>query len=537
MNGVHITTLILAQSKNKSAFPLLEKALDSSSKEVRKFAGNQILNVSGIKHLAKLINKFEPSDEIMIQLFNSRRDKIFPALRAAIAGNDPYLARNAFRIIYTQRYYEILPSMLLTFLDQDKTEEENNALSEGILKLLEKYVQALEERKNRRRLHDTVLSEIASVLLQGLKDFHRNDPELFLIVFFQLYMFMNDKHSALLKLIYTPTSAFHAAVHRFLVFRQEPYLFRFVIHCLGSTNPPPVVINAFAKRFDVPFIAYFLKSLTEPVSATLKANLTAVQPIEWLHSFRGLLEQLDEQAQVGLAILVQYAGLSDNEVQQKLRDMFQYGKGKGRLKALTVLSQFTGEQINQLIWDAGGDSDPLVQAEALVLLTKRDIPNANFRILQFANSPHEIVRETIQKLLPNFRLSRFFEMFDQLTEEQRRSMFNVVKVLDSQIIGELAQILSIGEPRDQAKALLCIDYGAMILPLEDSLCGVLAKGELPAIRMKAAEMLVQGQRELSRSTLVQALHRDPDPAVRAAAKNTLEKRPPLWEQSKNPPNR
>ncbi|MDR1142282.1 MAG: hypothetical protein LBL62_11355 [Planctomycetaceae bacterium] len=533
MTGVNVTTQILAQSKNKAAIPLLEKALDSSSQEIRKSAGSQLINVSGTKSIPKLINKFDPADETIVKLFNAHRDKVFSALRTAIAGEDPYLARNAFRIVYTQRYFEILPSMLLTFLNQNKTQEENLSLSEGILRLVERYVQALEERKNRRRLHETILSEIVLVLLRGLKDFHRNDPDLFLVVFLHLYMFMTDKHSSLTKLLYIPSSAFHGVFHRFLTSGREPYIFRFVTYCLDNPNPPPMVLAAFSKRVDIPFIAYFLKNIAEePISVYLKANLAAVFPIEWLNSFHSLLDQLDEQAQAGLAVLIQYAGLSGNEVQSKLLTLFRLGKGKGRLKALTALTRFSGEQIDQFIWETCADTDPNIQAEALTILSKRDIPNANFRILQFANSSHEIVRETIQKLLPNFRLSRFFEMFDQLTEEQRRAMFNVVKVLDSQTVNELAQILAIGEPLDKAKALLCVDYGSMVLSLEDSLCGVLAKGELSAIRVKAAELLATGQRELSRSTLVQALHRDPDPTVRAAAKNSLEKRPAQWEQHK-----
>ncbi|MDR0335545.1 MAG: hypothetical protein LBI18_00460, partial [Planctomycetaceae bacterium] len=424
MIGVNITTQILAQSKNNAAIPLLEKALNSSSEEVRRSAGNQLIAVSGMKILLKLIDQFEPTDETMVHLFNIHRDKIFSALRVAIASDDPYLARNAFRIIYTQRYFELLPSMLLTFLNQDKTEEESNSLSEGILKLLEKYVQALEERKHRRRFHETILSEIVTVLLRGLKDFHRNDPDLFLVVFLRLYAFMTDKHSSLTKLFYIPTSILYGVTHRFLISRQEPYVFRFLVHCFDHPNPPPIVLAAFSKRSDLPFIVYFLRNITEPISVALKANLATVYPIEWLVSFASLLDQLDEQTQAGLAIFVQHAGLSQSEVQLKLLGLFHRGKSQGRLKALTALAQFSGDQIDQFIWDAGGDADPNIQAEALTLLTKRNIPNANFRILQFANSPHKIVRETIRRLLPNFRLSRFFEMFDQLTEEQRRSMFN-----------------------------------------------------------------------------------------------------------------
>ncbi|MDR1963408.1 MAG: hypothetical protein LBQ50_06490 [Planctomycetaceae bacterium] len=529
--GIHTTILTLTQSKNKAVIPLLEKALDSSSNAVRKAAGNQLIALNGAKGVLKLISKFDPADETLVDLFNSNRERVFPALRTAISGNDPQLARNAFRIVYTQRFFEILPSMLNAFLNQDKTEAENASLSEGILKLVAKYVQALEERKNRRRLQKTVLSEIVGVLANGLRDFHRNDPDLFLIVFLQLAVFLTEKHSVLTKLLYNPSSALHAVIRRLLFTGKEPYLFRFVVHCLDNPNPPPIALTVFSKRFDIPFISYFLKNLEEPVSVSLKTNLAGLQQIEWLVAFHDLLEQLDEQAQSGLVILVQNLGFPDNEVQAKLLDLFHDGNGKSRVAALAALARFPGEQMDQLVWDACGDTDPNVQAAALSLLGRRNITNANFRILQFANSSHQIVQETIQKLLPDFRLPRFFEMFDQLTEEQRRSMFHVVKVLDPQIVSELSQILVIGEPREKAKALICIGYGGMVLPLEDSLCGVLAKGEMPAIRNKAAELLAAGQRELSRSTLVQAFHRDPDPTVRATAKNSLEKRPAYWEKS------
>jgi hypothetical protein len=283
---------------------------------------------------------------------------------------------------------------------------------------------------------------------------------------------------------------------------------------------------------DIPFIAFFLKNLEKPISLSMKANLAKLERIKWLDSFQNLLASLEEDAQSGLVLLIQNIGLSEAEIQIKLLTIFRSGKSKARLDALTALMQFSGEQIDRLVWDASGDTDPEVQVEALSSLGERNISNSNSRILQFADSPDEHVRETVQKLMPNFKFSRFFEMFDRLSEEQRRTMFNLVKILDSQTVDSLTKILTIGEPMEQAKALVCIDYGGMVPVLEDSLCNILSKGEIPVIRVKAAELLAAGQRELSRSTLVQALHRDPVPEVRAAAKASLEKRPTYWNTAK-----
>jgi hypothetical protein len=51
---------------------------------------------------------------------------------------------------------------------------------------------------------------------------------------------------------------------------------------------------------------------------------------------------------------------------------------------------------------------------------------------------------------------------------------------------------------------------------------------MSTLRSKAAEQLAAGQQDESRSMLVQALHRDVNPEVRAAARKSLEERPTFW---------
>jgi HEAT repeat protein len=151
------------------------------------------------------------------------------------------------------------------------------------------------------------------------------------------------------------------------------------------------------------------------------------------------------------------------------------------------------------------------------------------RLLQFADSPHEQVRETVFELLPNIRFDRFFQTFDKISEEQRRTLFKLVKVMDPETVNELAKLLAESEPLVKIKALLCIGYGDLVPALEDAVCGVLTDGETPLLRIAAAKLLAKGRREMSRSILVQALHRDNDPVVRAAAKTSLENRPVAWK--------
>jgi HEAT repeat protein len=253
--------------------------------------------------------------------------------------------------------------------------------------------------------------------------------------------------------------------------------------------------------------------------------------LAWAGSIDSFLNQFDSEAQCGLVLLLQNMKLPEEELQTLLLNVFEHGSDEGRLAALSALAAFSGAAVDRLVWEAAGDANPTIQVEALTQLNTRTIPNAAARIMQFVESPHEEVRDTIQKLLPNFRFNRFMQTFEQLDDERRRRMFTIVRQLDKQTPTELIKMLSSAEPLVRAKALLCIDYCNEIVPLvEDALCDILTLDEMPKLRCKAAEQLVAGRREESRMTLVQALHRDASPEVRTAAKSSLEKRPAHWHQ-------
>jgi hypothetical protein len=353
-----------------------------------------------------------------------------------------------------------------------------------------------------------------------------------LTVYLRLYPFFSEAgvdHDLYLQLR-LPNSPVYVATYRRLLKESEPYLFQLITRCLDRLKPPPVVPQIIAERADFPFLTALFKSIKKPLSLELKANLANLPPLAWIGQIDSFLDQFDAESQCGFVLLLQNLKLKADELQTYLLKVFEYGKDKGRAAALSALTAFTGAGINRLIWDASGDEDPTVQVEALTQLNTREIPGAASRIMQFVDSPHEEVRDTIQKLLPNFRFNRFMQTFEQLDDERRRLMFRVVAKLDKQTPVELTKMLNAGEPITKAKALLCIDYCTDLVPLvEDALCDVLMHGETPIMRRKAAEQLVAGMRDESRTTLVQALHRDSSPDVRAAAKNSLEKRPTHWQ--------
>lgn len=528
--GIEKTLRLLAESKNKTAAQLLEAALESSDETVRQHAKRELASLRGGKSLAGLIRRFDPENKELVGVLEESRDKTVQTLRSSLLGSDAELARKALKVVLTQRYFELIPVLLTIFMDQSDRLGDDGALAETIATFVEEFAAALDSRKHRRFLYGKVLPEILKTVSKGLAEFHRNDPTLILRIFLTLYAYTSDEQRNPGALLQNPSSPAYLAMYHLLLKAEEQYVCRFVFYCLDNELPPPLAVTVFSKRQDVDFLGYFFERFDKPASKEFRDNLERIRHVDWLDDrLPSLLADLDDERQPGLVKLVPCLGLSSEQKRAVLETILRDGKPTGRREALGALARYHDERMERTIWNAAEDPDPGVQIAALTLLRDRNSPAATTRIIQFADSPHEAVREAVHELLPQFRLTRYLETFDQMNEEQRRRTFNLIKTIDTNIVDELANMLMLGEPLMKAKALLCVEYGDLVGPLEDSLCGVLAKGEMPSLRGKAAELLAGGRRELSRSALVQALHRDTSPEVCEAAKSSLEKRPPPWK--------
>ena len=535
--GIDLTLQVVAQSKNQAVLGLLETAFQSTSKTIRKAAGQLLVSRRSGRGVDAVIRGFDPANPDLIKLVNDNRDMFVLRLHGAIVDEDATLALPAFRLAYSQNFYEVLPTLAtlcLVFRGQGKSD---GPLHNDFLRFLSKYVDALEKNKlaEHQLLYGMVLPEFSRLLEQKLNEYRFTRHELTLTVYLRLYPFFPDASPAhaLNIPLRLPHSPIYVSAYRHLLNESEPYLFNFITRCLVRLNPPPLVPRIIAERSDIPFLEALFKSIQPPLTQEHRENIANLPPLPWLHRISSFVGNLDLDMQCGLVLLLQNITIKEEKLQACLLKIVEHGSGNGRAAALAALAPFSSPDIDQAIWNASEDAHPAIQIEALKQLSERAMPGAATRIMQFAGSPHEEVRHAIQKLLPNFRFSRFKQTFDQLDDEHRRRMFDVVRKLDPQTPDELAKMLSTGEPSLRAKALMCIDYNLEIVPLvEDALCDVLAHDEIQQLRCKSAAQLVAGRREESRITLVQALHRDADPDVRATAKNSLEKRPTYWNENK-----
>lgn len=534
--GIDLTFQVIAQSKNHAAVGVLEAAFQSSSEWVRKLAGKILVTRRSGQGLEAIIRYFDPTDPSLVELVNDNREKIMIGLHGAIVDPDIAYARQAFRLAYTQNFYEVLPTLAAYCLGPGNQDKSSLSRNNDFLKFLTKYTDALEKNDPSEHylLYNTILPECSKILLHKIEEFRFTRHEFTLTVYLRLYPFFTEvgvDRDLYLKLQLS-NSPVYVAAYRRLLKESEPYLFQLITRCLDRLNPPSIVPQIIAERADIPFLNALLKSIKQPLTLELKTNLAKLPPLTWIGQIDSFVSQFDTEAQSGLVVLLQNINLNEHELLAYLLKLFDRCRGEGRLAVLTALAAFAGADVERLVWDAADADEPAVQVEALTQISTRNLPGAATRIIQFAQSPHEEVRHVIPQMLPYLRFNRFWQTFDQLDDEQRRRMFNVVQQLDQQTSKELQKMLCADEPVLKAKALLCIDYCQAIVPLvETELCEMLLHEKIAKLRCKAAEQLVAGQREVSRTALVQAFHRDADPEVRTAAKKSLEQRPTHWEQN------
>ncbi|MDR1053221.1 MAG: hypothetical protein LBL39_03510, partial [Planctomycetaceae bacterium] len=495
MAGINTTVDVLLRSKNRTAYRVLESGLDSSDPIVRQLSGKSLLSFRGGRGVAQLISRFDPSDEELLSIFRDNRDKVNTGLRAAIAGSDIELAHKAMQIVMTLDFYEVLPVLLTIYMDQSNKTGNDKELESVILVLLDHLALAAESRKNRRLVLRVILPELMRLLWSWLTGYHENDPDMVFRVLIYFNRQLHDDFEILRDYLSNTELPTYPSLEKFVLNVVDERIFEAVFEQMNEREPLPFALAAFSKRCDSTFLSYIFNRMNESASDTLRTNIQGIKRLEWVADAGEYISGWSEEVQLGYLQVIRKLNIPAINLSAMLLDIFRLGKDKARIFALAEIAKIAGEPVNQLIWKAAEDPDPKVQIASFHLLRQRNVPNATLRILQFANSPNADVREAVQGLIPEIRLSNFFDAFESLNEEQRIRRFRVICGSNPMIVEELRSVLLFGEQMLKAKGLLCVEYGNLMATLEDAVCEVLSKGENPALRCKAAQLLANGNRE------------------------------------------
>jgi hypothetical protein len=112
---------------------------------VRKLARNVLVSRRSGQGLETIIRNFDPNDSDLVELVNSNRSKLMSGLHRAIVDPDIAFARQAFRLAYTQSFFEVLPTLAAYCLGPGSQEQGGLSLNADFLKFLNKYAEALDK--------------------------------------------------------------------------------------------------------------------------------------------------------------------------------------------------------------------------------------------------------------------------------------------------------------------------------------------------------------------------------------------------------
>ncbi len=290
---------------------------------------------------------------------------------------------------------------------------------------------------------------------------------------------------------------------------------RLLLSYLDDPHPPSAVLNVISNRCDPKFVRYMLRHLGLEFSPAVRQNLKRIENLAWLKIGGGIIDYLDNAAQVGAVQLVMTAGIPRNQAFSTIKHLLLNGKPAGRREAAHALADFNGADANALALSALGDPDPQVQANILEHIRQRAIPGILPRLVNFTDSPHLAVRRAAQQCLAEYSFPRFVNSFDMLDEEVQRTTGVLVKKVDPQTLPLLREELLSAVRSRRIRGLriaAVLDLSDRVEPL---ILDILRDAD-PDVRSQAAQALAGCRSSAARRALEETLQ-DSSPLVREAA--------------------
>lgn len=529
--GFEQTIRLLAKSNNRAASELLKKATRSSHQGLQKAAYTEMVSSGGQKALTDYLYQLDTLDPHIREVFAQNPGRLAGAIRVAFMSRDPVLQKNAVRAAIIFRVYDLIPTLLHFLTDRvDKRPVTDVPFSELLNRLTKYFVGDIENNHIAESYQHFILLETKDILIKATREFRRNDDPVILKVFLMLGPYVHDNDFQLGQFFRNPTHPIYVVLGNLVQTVNDSYIFQFILESLEAPRVPGFVLAAISNRTDFAFLDYFFKNMELPVSRTFQENVKRIHRLDWISSVRSFLPQLSEKAQLGLLELLHFAGITQEELFQSYLQIAQFGKPAARCIGMKELVAFPIEETQTIIENAIDDENPTVQATAIGLLRNRNNPLLAARLIQKIDSPYEAVRVAARALLPEFQMRRFLESYDQLNNDQRIATLRIVRKVDPDAMKTLTQELLGGEPAMKVKAIRCIELGGLVVLMEEPLCSLLLHEDIDALKVKAANLLAYGKREISRHTLLKvSMQHNESEDVRLAVKTSLDFR----EKNKN----
>lgn len=518
MNALALTFDYLATTENEAATSLLLAALDHPQREVAEGGFQAVLRRKAPSALDDVVRRWHVLSDRWKQLAAQRPGVLTTALRTAFHSSDEQLIRNAADAAVAMADYELAALFAQSTLDSSPTRR--RVASEALLKLAETLYDELHGapqvgvRRDPHCLRDFMVGSLEKPVTHFKEHHSREVLEAFLL--------LAPRECATLRhLLQDAQEPSHEALCDQLLRSTRPGVIRLLLSMLDDPHAPLAPLRILGRRCDVGFFRQLCKKLVDDHSPHVETNLARIDSLAWLDDEKlSILASLAEAEQPGAVALASRTRISQSDKLMVLENLLYHGQPLGRQAAARALFDYYGEQSDWLVLLLIDDDCPLVQAEAVRRLRGCDVPDAVSTLIALIDSPHAEVQAAARDALEEFRLPRYLQAFDGLSEEARHATGQLVKRVDQNVVSQLkAELATPGRIR-RVRALQVAGV-LEVAPRLTKTLQELCSDEAQAVRLEAIKLLAQCDGPEVRRTLRQLLA-DPSPAVQRAAEQSLQ---------------
>ena len=499
--GLSKTLDLLAKTPNEAAIGLLIPALDSADTTVQEGALRAILDRRSPTGQREVLKRLHTAGDRWRQIIVERGGRMTHGLRDAVLSTDLQMCRNGCQAIVWFHEYDLVPALITAAEDESHPNADLAAATlVELADLLYAELAGPRDYSNRRdpqlvRRHFT--TSLEGSLLRFMKHSRREVVGAFLV--------MASRDNAVLKqILQDPHHAAYLPLVDELLHNARGGVVRLLLSFLDDPHAPSSAITVLARRGDLKFVQHLLRKIGFEPSTAAAQNLKRIEIIGWVRNDEQLIDRLDEAEQHSLVQMVMASGIKRLDVFKTIEHLLRFGKPSGRRAAAAALAKFNGAEANALAVQALEDTDAGVLAAILTQVRKRGIPGALQRLVEFADSPHEIVRQAARESLGEFSFERFLAAFDMLDDHVRHSTGALVRKINPEAIpGLVDEMQSRSRTRRLRGIGVAIAMGA-VGDVEAAIIDLLSDDD-HVIRSEAVRALGHSNTPTSRQALREAL--------------------------------
>ena len=413
--------------------------------------------------------------------------------------------------------YDLIPVLVTAAEDQHNPNQDKAAGT--ILALAELLNDKLATPRDYRNRRDPQIVRrfVVGVLETSINRFEHHQKREIVEAFLVLVTCENSALRGILK--HSNTKVFHTACN---LLANSPRLgvIRLLVNYLDALHIPALCRKVISSRHDISFLRYFLKKINDDLTVNARANLKRISVFEWLKNDLSSPWALNGSEQSGLVALVMASSMDRADAFEVIQFVLNSGQLEGRRAAARVVHQFAGPRSQELLFELSDDDDPSLQATVVGHLRDTGAPGALPRLIQMLESPHKEVRVALRACLSEFTFDRYLAAFDTLNEAVQASTGTLVKRVDVEALGRLANEFKSTARNRQLRAI-DMAIGMDAVGILDQEITALSTSPANSLRGAAVKAMTCCDTERIRAALRHLLM-DRSTAVKEAAEQALQ---------------